>query len=183
MLRTHRFERTGTNRVAVQIGRRNAEVSLSWGARRTRDEVFQAHITCLVCDWWHGYAHCDDCPTNPWMIETLCHRIHDVNTSIAEQVFSWFRRFASTLNELRPRRHRFICLFYAAMHNDVLGRGEATYINWDSYVHKPPKAVGGHYGCAPEPKKKADKKDQKKSTTKKWVPKWKDPHPGMKIDL
>ena len=94
-----------------------------------------------------------------------------------DEVFSWFRRFASTLNELRPLRHRFICLLYAAMHNDVLGRGEATYINFKSYMHKPPKHDGGHYGCAPEPKAKGKAKAKVEAAHK-----FKKPDPRMKVE-
>ena len=92
-----------------------------------------------------------------------------VNTSIAEQVFSWFRRYASTLNELRPLRHRFICLLFAAMHNDALGRDEARYINFHSFVHKPPKKVDSHYGCSPaaKAKGKATAKAKGKAAAKK----------------
>ena len=121
-----------------------------------------------MCDWWHGFGHSDNCPCNPWEVEELNHRICDVNTSIAEQVFSWFRRYASTLNELRPLRHRFICLLFAAMHNDALGRDEARYINFHSFVHKPPKKVDSHYGCSPAAKAKGKAAAKKKSTLQKF---------------
>ena len=53
-----------------------------------------------MCDWWHGYGHTDDCPTNPWMIEQLAHRICDINTSIAEQVrIAWLNCALSQTSE------------------------------------------------------------------------------------
>ena len=97
-----------------------------------------------------------------------------------DQVFSWFRRFAPTLNELRPLRHRFICLLFAVMHNDALGRGEATYINFGDYKHKPPKKEGGHYGCAPEPKAKVGAKAKAKAKAPGYKKKKADPR--MKVE-
>ena len=87
------------------------------------------------------------------------------------QVFSWFRRYTVTLNEMREIRHIFTCLFFTCLHNDALDRGAADYINFGgSWVHKVPTHTGGHYGCAPGAKAKGKAKAKKKpvkSTTSK----------------
>lgn len=52
-----------------------------------------------------------------------------MNTSISEQVFSWFRGHATTLNTSLPSTHRFLVLVYAKRHNKLILDGQATYLN------------------------------------------------------
>ncbi|CAE7162509.1 unnamed protein product [Symbiodinium necroappetens] len=60
-------------------------------AKRTR-EFAQVGYWCV--DYFHGAKHSDQCPCNPHYVRRLARRFANVNTSAAEQVFTWFRQYA-----------------------------------------------------------------------------------------
>ena len=86
-------------------------------------------IRTYTTDKFHGSRHKPDCEANPYAHSRLMHRIRNLNTSIAEQTFSWFRGYARSLNELKPMRHQFVVLLYARMHNDLISKGDTTHLN------------------------------------------------------
>ena len=65
-------------------------------------------------------------------------RITDVNTDCSEQVFSWFRKYDITLNEMKFNHHYFLVLLHCRMHNEALKIGEANYLNKYSYNNMGP---------------------------------------------
>ena len=58
--------------------------------------------------------------------ETL---IRDVNTSISEQAFSWFRGYAGIFSSMPVARHRLFVHVYARKHNDMLRAEDAHHLN------------------------------------------------------
>ena len=65
-------------------------------------------------------------------------RIENVNTSISEQVFLWFRKYAHTFNEMKMNRHHFLVLLFFYQHNEALEANRAGYLNPYSYQNKGP---------------------------------------------
>ena len=68
--------------------------------------------------------------------------VKDLSSSICEQVFSWFRGYASTLNTTSGEGRRFLVLVYAKRHNACVLSDTATYINPHSARRKTMKKVG-----------------------------------------
>ncbi|CAK9091926.1 Uncharacterized protein SCF082_LOCUS43283 [Durusdinium trenchii] len=56
-------------------------------------------------------------------------RIHKENTSICEQVFSWFRNFSPIINEMRAHRHKFFLLLLSKRHNESIEAGNIRYLH------------------------------------------------------
>ena len=85
-------------------------------------------------DFWHGHKHNKKCKCNPHHVRRLKRRMQGLNTSVSEQVFSWFRGYARALNPLRARRHKFMVLRFCVMHNASIDSGRATYLNVCKHV-------------------------------------------------
>ncbi len=90
-------------------------------------------INYWSCDLWHGLKHNNKCPCNPHVHIRLKRRLKNINTSVAEQVFSWMRGFARTFNELRPERHRFLMLLYCKRHNHLIETKQTYHLNKYSF--------------------------------------------------
>ena len=86
-------------------------------------------IKYKTCDFFHGKGHTGNCPCNPNTVLRLKRRFNRVNTSAAEQVFSWFKNYARILNEARPVRHRFKVLLFCRLHNKKVERGDTSHLN------------------------------------------------------
>ncbi|CAK9101585.1 unnamed protein product [Durusdinium trenchii] len=56
-------------------------------------------------------------------------RTHKENTSICEQVFSWFRNFSPIINEMRAHRHKFFLLLLSKRHNESIEGGNIRYLH------------------------------------------------------
>ena len=83
-------------------------------------------------------------------------RLRYVNTSRAEQVFSWFRGYARSFNSLRPIRHKFLVLYYSRLHNAMIAAGDVQHLNAYSpkRTGKCAKCVAKKgYACAMKKKK------------------------------
>ena len=85
-------------------------------AKATANEDL-AGIGYWCVDKFHARGHTDSCPCSPHVHLRLKRRMKDHNSSICEQVFSWFRGYASTLNTASGEGHRFLVLVYAKRHN------------------------------------------------------------------
>jgi hypothetical protein len=95
-------------------------------------------------------------------------RLKGVNTSVSEQVFSWFRGYAVTLNNMTPSRHCFAILYYCRRHNVMVDKKDLSHCNpfaskKPSYVKPKPKP----YSCT----KKVSKPAMKQVKTKKVIKK------------
>ena len=66
---------------------------------------------------------------NPDIHRRLKMRLKGMNTSVAEQVFSWFPGYAQVLNELRPERHNFLVLYYCRRHDMLVEQGRTEHVN------------------------------------------------------
>lgn len=74
-------------------------------------------------------GHNKKCKCPPYNHAPPKKRLKGVNNSICEQTFSWFRGYASTLNELHAQRHRFIVLYFASKHNKLVDAGDLKHLN------------------------------------------------------
>jgi hypothetical protein len=62
-------------------------------------------------DKWHGAkSHSRSCKHHPLYVARLKKRCVGINTSVSEQVFSWFRHYARVFNNMRTERHIFLVL-------------------------------------------------------------------------
>ena len=86
-------------------------------------------IKFYIVDKFHGVNHSARCVANPYVHGKLMKRIHGINTVVAEQIFSWFRNYARTFNELRRNRHHFLVVLYARYHNDLVDRNSTDHLN------------------------------------------------------
>ncbi|CAE7455345.1 unnamed protein product, partial [Symbiodinium sp. CCMP2456] len=71
-------------------------------------------------DRFHAKAHSVSCPCSPIHVRRLDLRLRSVNSSIAEQTFSWFRGYASSFNTKAHETHIFYVLLYVKMHNSLV---------------------------------------------------------------
>jgi hypothetical protein len=95
-------------------------------------------------DKFHAPGHNVKCKCSPLNVPLLHRRLRHVNTSICEQVFSWFRGYARTMNEMRQMRHRFLVLYYVKRHNELTVSGSASYLNPFSTTRRQQQAVRGY---------------------------------------
>ena len=106
-------------------------------------------------DRFHSYGHSKKCPCNPRSKTRLKKCIKNLNTSIAEQTFSWFRGYSKVLNDMRPLRHRFAVLFFCKQHNDLVACGGTYHLN--QYKVYKGKGATKPYACNKVKGKKAKK--------------------------
>ena len=106
-------------------------------------------IKNYVVEPWHGNRHkrsCKLCVQNNRRLKKL---IKNVNCSICEQTFSWFRNFAGTLNETTLERHRCLVLYYCKVHNENIENDEVSYLNASALNAKKRRFKGKRsYPCA-----------------------------------
>ena len=114
-------------------------------------------IKYWTCDKFHGKKHKANCPCRPQSNPRLAKRLKKVNTSIAEQTFSWFRSHAKILNEARQRRHRFLVLYYSKKHNALIDQKKTSHLNKFTAAKAHPKRKSVAYPC-PMKQAKAMKK-------------------------
>ena len=96
------------------------------------EKFHQIKYWCV--DYFHARGHRKSCPCNPHFVTKLHRRFKDVNTSAAEQVFSWFRNYSRILNESRPSRHEFKALLFAKWHDQAVKDKKTGYLNQFSHA-------------------------------------------------
>lgn len=115
-----------------------------------------AQLRYYSVDWLHGKTHSEECAYNPWYSQRLARRLGNLNTSVCEQVFSWFRGYAKMMNKMRPLRHRFMALQHCIRHNALLEAGDRSHLNEYVQAAESGSSSGGHYACAKRPAAKTD---------------------------
>ncbi len=110
-------------------------------------------IKNFVIDKFHAQGHSDKCPCNPYVHQRLMRLLKGINTPACEQLFSWFRNYARSFNELRADRHRFITLYFAKKHNDLVDASDTAHLSRHSLVRKK-KRSRRPYKCTPMKKRK-----------------------------
>ena len=70
-------------------------------------------------DKFHAKGHCGRCKCSPLVVPRIDRRLKKVNTSIAEQVFSWFRGYSATFNSMSADHQRFYVKAYSRRHNHM----------------------------------------------------------------
>ena len=103
------------------------------------------NIRHFAVDKLHGKKHGVRCACNPEHVPSLKRRFRGVNTNIAEQTFSWFRRYAHSFNPMSKLRHKFMVLNYLGKHNQFVRAGEASYLSPIVINSKKPRSRP--YGC------------------------------------
>ena len=86
-------------------------------------------IRTYATDKFHGWRRKKSFLANPFSSAKLMRRIEGLNTSVAEQTFSWFRGYARSTNEMKPQRRQFLAPLYAKIHNALLERGATSRLN------------------------------------------------------
>lgn len=117
-------------------------------------------------DKFHATGHNSACKCSPLCVPSIARRLKHVNTSVAEQVFSWFRGYALTFNELRKERHVFLVLYYCKRHNLLLDNKGADYLNKYAANKSSKRATRG-YACQPSQRQKRADAAKKKQTAMK----------------
>ena len=120
------------------------------GAAKKVKELKQ--LKYFPIDKWHGTKHCKECKNHPDHVRRLKMRLRGVNTSVSEQVFSWFKMYARIFNEMTPSTHRFFVLYFCRLHNACVQDGDAEYLNAFSSKNKVVKKRPSSYACAPKKK-------------------------------
>ncbi|CAE6915818.1 unnamed protein product [Symbiodinium sp. CCMP2592] len=80
-------------------------------------------------DRFHARAHSPKCECSPLQHRRLDLRLRNVNSSIAEQTFSWFRNYASSFNTKATNSHMFFVLVYVKKHNLLMRRNYMKHLN------------------------------------------------------
>ena len=120
-------------------------------------------IKFYAIDKFHAKKHKDTCLCNPHVVTRLKRRLARVNTSVSEQVFSWFRGYSRTLNEMKASRHHFLVLYYCAKHNKHIDAGSAKYLNAYSHLNRSKQKQSTPYSCSMKVKKRIPKRRSKQS--------------------
>jgi hypothetical protein len=93
-----------------------------------RPKLKQIKTWCV--DKFHAKkGHSDRCACSPYNHKHLMKKLKGMNTSTSEQIFSWFRGYASSFNNMRPCRHRLMVLYYCGKHNHMLQEGDTQHLN------------------------------------------------------
>ena len=121
-------------------------------------DVALKQIKYYTCDKFHSFRHKKTCKCNPHYVLRLKRRVAKVNTSVSEQVFSWFRGYSRVLNEMKACRHHFLVLYYCAQHNKHIEAGTAKYLNAYSHLNKSKQKQSRSYSCTMKVKKYTMKK-------------------------
>ena len=105
-----------------------------------------SQIKYYSLDKFHAYRHKSTCPCNPLAKKSLKKRLGSINTSVAEQTFSWFRGYANFLNDMRSLRHRFAVLLFCTWHNDLMTAGKTEHLNQFKWK-KQSRKISKPYSC------------------------------------
>ncbi|CAE7546453.1 unnamed protein product, partial [Symbiodinium microadriaticum] len=92
-------------------------------------------------DRFHTKAHSVSCPCSPIHVRRLDLRLRSVNSSIAEQTFSWFRGYACSFNTKAHDTHIFYVLLYVKMHTSLVRQNRLQHLNAFSARAKIAKAA------------------------------------------
>ncbi|CAE7706700.1 unnamed protein product [Symbiodinium sp. CCMP2592] len=86
-------------------------------------------IKYFCVDKFHAHGHGTTCPCSPLVHKKLDKRLREVNTSVAEQTFAWFRNYARTFNTMSPQTHFFYVLFCVQKHNELIRKNSVSHLS------------------------------------------------------
>ena len=109
-----------------------------------------------IVDKFHAFRHQRSCKCHPRR-KRLSERLGKLNTSIAEQTFSWFRSYAIVVNEMRRLRHHFLVLLFCKWHNQLVEEGNTQHLH-PVAAQKKAKRKSTPYACKRRPASKAMKR-------------------------
>ena len=133
---------------------------------REHDELKQLKV--FPVDRLHATRHVPTCKNSPLTVRRLKTRVKGINTSVSEQVFSWFRGYARVLNSMGGLRHKFLVLVYCKRRNDLTAETPITPVRGGLQTRLP-KSKARAYQCSPSRvvKKSVLKKPASKATLAK----------------
>ena len=99
-------------------------------------------VKTWAVDKFHAAGHSKTCPCSYLGVPRIAKRLKVVNTSVCEQIFSWFRGYSLIFNNMAPTKHRFYVFLYARRRNIMVRRGDKAHLNPYSAHKKALKKVG-----------------------------------------
>ena len=103
------------------------DLACKLGPRCQRDDIFP-QIKTYAVDRFHATKHKETCIHSPYNNEDIAVRLKDVNTSVSEQTFSWFKNYAASTNELKTLRHKFLILVFCKKQNDLIEKNNISHL-------------------------------------------------------
>ena len=100
----------------------------SYAPKSKSKEIFK-RVKWWAVDAFHLRLHKETCKYSPRKVPALKRRFKGVNTSVAEQTFSWLRNYARTVNEMKETRGRFLTMLYVKRHNELVEAGNTEHLN------------------------------------------------------
>ena len=97
--------------------------------KEARQTPALSQLKHIAVDKWHQKSHNRRCKNSPKNVPALKRRFARVNTSIAEQTFSWFRGYTRLFNSMRAHRHHFAVLLFSRKHNALMDDGNFDHLN------------------------------------------------------
>ena len=102
-----------------------------------RKRVKLRQLTTWAVDKFHAKkGHTKKCSCNPYSHPSIMRKLRGVNTSVCEQIFSWFRNYKGSFNTMTRFRHCFIVLYYVRRHNALVAAGDTIHLNAFSAKNK-----------------------------------------------
>lgn len=92
-----------------------------------------SQIKYWAVDRFHGTKHGKFSRHSPQNDRNIDKRLKDINTSVTEMIFSWFRGYARVFNGLKKNRHNFLVLYYSKLHKEMVDSGQTSHLN--EYKH------------------------------------------------
>ena len=145
-------------------------------APRFKDLSKFKQIKTWAIDKFHRRKHNGKCPCNLYAHPKIMRRLKGVNTSVSEQVWSWFRNYSNTLNTMSSTRHKFLVLQYVRRRNAMMESGDTSHPNRHAAARKgmgrrrpptPYPCTDKRKKCSDTKKKKVTQKKNKKKATEK----------------
>ena len=97
-------------------------------------------IRYWAVDKFHAKGHIDACPCHPERVRSLKKQLKGLNTSLSEQVFSWFRGYANTFNSMSAETHKFYVLAYSRRRNVMTSKKDTAHLNVHAAAKKAAQA-------------------------------------------
>ena len=113
-----------------------------------RQRPLLKQVKMFAVDKFHAQKHGATRRCSPLKVRRIHTRFREENTSAAEQVFTWFRGYAATLNSASSHHHWFVALYLCRKRNDLITSSGADHMNPYGNVRKLKRATEP-YGCGP----------------------------------
>lgn len=130
------------------------KLSFKWVKKEAESFLLSSKIYIYgvtTVDRFHGAKHGKSCTYSPQNNKALEQRLENVNTSAAEQIFSWFRGYSRGFNGLKKSRYHFLAFYYSKLNNQFVDAGQNNHLN--VYKHQKISVQRNMRRCVCNPKK------------------------------